>query len=1086
MRIKKLNKFYNMTNFFKKTIMVAVLITAFWLTTIVGAFAQFSGGTGIESDPFIITTAAEMEQLGVFVNDGNTVYNDRYYKLGNDIDLSAYQSGSGWMPIGYYSAFKGHFDGNNKVIFGLKINFTTGNVGSLFATIEEGGSVRNLGVENIDITVSSNVSGFHNIAGGIVAILNNGSLQNCYSTGSITVTSMAENSSAVAGGLVGWHNYGGNVQNCYSSCVISVYSQSFNVFVGGITGFIADGNLSNCYSIGLLTANAINGNVYAGGVVATNSNGNEVSNVAALNPRIDCVGATIYCGRVVGSNEGTLTNNIAFDEMINPNGGTTWGHIGGEAIDGANIDKDFISSNATLGTRFTGEGGWTTQNGKLPGLFGNTVDMPLHLLISGPFDGGGTETDPYIITTAEQLEQLRIFVNTNNENFNNKYYKLGNDIDLSEYGENYNDGNGWIPIGINNTVPFRGVFDGNNKKITGLYVNMDFNNSDVPYRKLGLFGYISNGTVKNLGLESVYINSENYQDAGTIACEIRNGSIINCYATGVISVGISQTFAGGIVGYVNESSISNCHSSVNISGSSVGGITTYVYNNSTVSNCYSTGSINTSCYDVGISVLGGGVVGSIEHSSIENCYSIGSINAFTEGNYVYVGGVVGYLNDSSITNSYSTGSINTSSEGLYSVNVGGIMGAGYQVSITNSYSTGSINAFGEGNWVYAGGIMGGGYEGSITNSYSTGSITASSNEQSFSGGIVGILTYFNLSNCYSTGQISSYSSHNFAGGIAGSNRGQSIITNCYSISSIIASGDDISFAGGIVGGSRWEGEISNCAALNPSISCVGERASFGRIVGSNYIGEEAALTNNIAFNEMLNPAGQFVWNNVGFDLKDGANIDIPTIHSDSSLNGRFTSEGGWTTQNGKLPGLFGNTVDMPEHLRLVGLPEITTTSLPDGTVGEEYTATLVATGNEPIIWSILETQSETLPDGLTLSPDGIISGIPTEDGIFTFTVKATNDVGSDSRDLTISIVNVDIPDNSIANQLVACSENGILYVSGLIPCEKWGIYDISGRLIYENVTPVAVEQLSVTSLRLQNGIYIIKTGNRAIKVRIYR
>ncbi|MCL2842386.1 MAG: putative Ig domain-containing protein, partial [Oscillospiraceae bacterium] len=82
-------------------------------------------------------------------------------------------------------------------------------------------------------------------------------------------------------------------------------------------------------------------------------------------------------------------------------------------------------------------------------------------------------------------------------------------------------------------------------------------------------------------------------------------------------------------------------------------------------------------------------------------------------------------------------------------------------------------------------------------------------------------------------------------------------------------------------------------------------------------------------------------------------------------------------------------------------PTITTATLPDGTIDVSYTATLEATGGDPITW---EVATGTLPDGLTLAENGTISGTPTEEGTFTFTVRATNDAGySATQELTIVI-----------------------------------------------------------------------------------
>ena len=82
-------------------------------------------------------------------------------------------------------------------------------------------------------------------------------------------------------------------------------------------------------------------------------------------------------------------------------------------------------------------------------------------------------------------------------------------------------------------------------------------------------------------------------------------------------------------------------------------------------------------------------------------------------------------------------------------------------------------------------------------------------------------------------------------------------------------------------------------------------------------------------------------------------------------------------------------------------PAITTESLPGGTVGEPYTETiLAATGDASITWSV---SNGSLPAGLSLSEDGKITGTPTTEGTSTFTVTATNNIGSDSREFTLKI-----------------------------------------------------------------------------------
>ena len=82
---------------------------------------------------------------------------------------------------------------------------------------------------------------------------------------------------------------------------------------------------------------------------------------------------------------------------------------------------------------------------------------------------------------------------------------------------------------------------------------------------------------------------------------------------------------------------------------------------------------------------------------------------------------------------------------------------------------------------------------------------------------------------------------------------------------------------------------------------------------------------------------------------------------------------------------------------------VTTDSLPDGKTGKAYSHALTAIGAAPITWSI---DSGALPAGLNLNREtGEISGIPTAAGTATFTVKAENSEGSDTRALSITVNN---------------------------------------------------------------------------------
>jgi len=455
---------------------------------------RFSGGDGTEYDPYIITTAEQLAKLATFINTGTTPfsYPNVYYRLGNDIDISCYgegfNNGEGWMPIGntviidnvYEYTFRGNFDGDGYKVTNLYIYSPTLEYAGLFGWIGSSGSVINLGVEDANVSALSSHGARH---AGAIAGWNSGVVSNCYSTGYI----YASGYYAWVGGIVGYSNIsaGGSINrylaNCYSTASVvaegSVSIIGTSVYAGGIAGY-NNSDIYNCYSIGSVYANSNNNNnntSHAGGIVGRNNNGSIMSCVA-LNPKIECYGTNRNFGRVAGLNFGAnaaMDGNFAFDNMINPDGGTTWDNISIDLIDGGDIDVATIHADGTLGGQFSTYGGWTSENGKLPGLFGNVVDMPEHLMLLSEFEGDGTDDSPYLIKTAAEMERMATLINDRIAPYfyEGIWYELVNDIDLSEYGVNFNDGLGWMPVGFNSDNTFKGNFNGKGKVISILFIN---------------------------------------------------------------------------------------------------------------------------------------------------------------------------------------------------------------------------------------------------------------------------------------------------------------------------------------------------------------------------------------------------------------------------------------------------------------------------------------------------------------------------------------------------------------------------------------------------------------------------------------
>ena len=277
----------------------------------------------------------------------------------------------------------------------------------------------------------------------------------------------------------------------------------------------------------------------------------------------------------------------------------------------------------------------------------------------------GTNT-AFTINTGDQLAGLAQLVNDGTNDFSGKTITLGANINLAAYGygaAGWNSGNGWIPISY-----FNGIFNGNNKTISNLYIN------DDNYGYAGLFGYIWGGTVKNLNLviDSHGVNGGDY--TGGIVGYIEHGTIEKCSVTGGPVSGWFDI--GGVVGS-SYGIVNECYAAVAVSGTDecVGGIAGYI--DYIINNCYSTGSVSgTSNYVGGISGEFGG--------SMTNCYATGAISS--PGNCV--GGIVGYI--------YSGGSI-TACVALNSTisggsNVGRIIGLGG--TLANNYALSTISDYG--------------------------------------------------------------------------------------------------------------------------------------------------------------------------------------------------------------------------------------------------------------------------------------------------------------------------------------------------------------------------------------------------------
>lgn len=249
------------------------------------------------------------------VNSGNTDIN---IILDKDIDLT----NTKWTPIGtdHSNSYTGTFDGGNHTISGLTVKGSNEYAG-LFGCIDDGGTVKNVVLENVQIASDNQYANVGGVAG-----YSRGNIENCSVSGSVSGNSNSNGTSNCVGGVVG-QQYGGTITECTSSAIVDGRNE-----VGGVVGQTNNGaTLTACYATGDVTAERDpRNNTYAGGVVGFNGVGTLTACYATGNVTGTGTGSgSIYVGGVTGDNaSGTLTACYHAAETVSGPDGATGGVTG--------------------------------------------------------------------------------------------------------------------------------------------------------------------------------------------------------------------------------------------------------------------------------------------------------------------------------------------------------------------------------------------------------------------------------------------------------------------------------------------------------------------------------------------------------------------------------------------------------------------------------------------------------------------------------------------------------------------------------------------------------------------------------------
>ena len=252
----------------------------------------------------------------------------------------------------------------------------------------------------------------------------------------------------------------------------------------------------------------------------------------------------------------------------------------------------------------------------------------------------------YTITTAEQLAGLAVLVNGGTD-FSGVTIKLGADLSL-ERDSASGAQRFWTPIGTSINRAFRGAFNGQNHKITGMRAYNEGSDS-------ALFGCASGASIYDLTV-----------------CGSAEGRA-------------AASYAAGVVAYANACSIRNCTAYVDVtaSGTHAGGLAAYICNGTTVESCASYGAVS------GTSGVGGLVgVSYSGEDKIENCANFGAVTSTKSGTYG-TGGLVGRL-AGTLTTSVNFGAVTSADR--YTGGLSGYTTARNKTTITLCRGEGAVTS----------------------------------------------------------------------------------------------------------------------------------------------------------------------------------------------------------------------------------------------------------------------------------------------------------------------------------------------------------------------------------------------------------
>lgn len=231
--------------------------------------------------------------------------------------------------------------------------------------------------------------------------------------------------------------------------------------------------------------------------------------------------------------------------------------------------------------------------------------------------GDGSPTNPFLISTPEQLAGLAQLVNNDRLDFKGKHFRLIQDIYLNSFAEG-SDTLKWTPIGhifmdwqTTDTCAFRGSFDGGGHTIHNIYYaggmgwgsdwdpyawNSDITTLDLSVFYKALFGVVDGGTIENVRMSGGLMSA---LSQALLVVSVQNGSTIrNCHVEGTLRSSAEGTEMAGLV-FSNHGLIENCTANITTWGYRAAPIVAHNCEDGIIRNCVAQGEVNITCHAVG-------------------------------------------------------------------------------------------------------------------------------------------------------------------------------------------------------------------------------------------------------------------------------------------------------------------------------------------------------------------------------------------------------------------------------------------------------------------------------------------------------